>query len=97
MRKTTEISLKDAIAKFLKDYRLEEKLNETALIGSWEKVAGKLIARHTKEIFVKDRILYIKVDSPALRQELAFMQSKLLDKLNKAAGLEVITEIRFLQ
>ena len=96
IRRSTEISLKEAIEKFLKDFHLEEKLAETRLVGAWEKVAGKLIARHTQEIFVRDKILYIKPDSAALKQELSYMQTKLLEKLNKAAGAEVIKEIRFL-
>ena len=96
IRRSTEISLKDAIDKFLKDFHLEEKLNETRLIGSWENVAGKLVARHTQEIFVRDKVLYIKADSAALKQELSYMRSKLLDKLNKAAGSTIINDIRLI-
>jgi predicted nucleic acid-binding Zn ribbon protein len=93
VRRSTEILLKDAIEKFLKDFKLEDKLNETKLVGSWEKVAGKLIARHTQEIFVKDQVLYVKADSSALMQELTYMKSKLIDKLNKEAGTVVIKDI----
>ena len=96
IRRSTEISLKDAIGKFLKDFHLEEKLNETRLVGSWEKVAGKLIARHTEEIFVREQVLYIRADSAALKQELTYMKSKLIDKLNKAAGIEVIKDIKLI-
>ncbi len=96
IRRSTEVLLKDAIDKFLKDFSLEDKLNETRLIGSWEKVAGKLIARHTKELFVKDQVLYIKADSAALKQELTYMKTKLIDKLNKEAGLLVIKEIKLI-
>jgi len=96
MRRSSEITLKEAIEKFLKDFHLDDKLRETKLVGSWEAIAGKLIARHTDEIFVRDKILYVKPDSSALKQELTFMRTKLLQKLNKAAGSEVIKEIRFL-
>jgi predicted nucleic acid-binding Zn ribbon protein len=93
VRRSTEILLKDAIEKFLKDFKLEDKLNETKLVGSWEKVAGKLIARHTQEIFVKDHVLYIKADSSALKQELTYMKSKLIDKLNRESSTVVIKDI----
>ena len=96
IRRSTEISLKDAIGKFLKDFHLDEKLRETQLVGSWEKVAGKLIARHTQEIFIREQVLYIKADSSALKQELTYMRSKLVAKLNKAAGSEVIKDIKLL-
>ncbi len=96
MRKSNEILLKDAIEAFLKDNKLDTKLNETRLIGAWEEVAGKLIARHTNQMYVKDRILFVKVDSAALREELSFQRSKLVKKLNKAAGIEAIDDIKFI-
>jgi predicted nucleic acid-binding Zn ribbon protein len=95
-RRSTEISLKDAIEKLLKDFKLEDKLLETRLIGSWEQVAGKLIARHTRELYIQNRVLCVKTDIAALKQELTYMKTSLLDKLNKAAGSKVIDDIRFL-
>lgn len=96
VRRAGEISLKEALEKLLKEYRLEDKLNETKLVGAWEKVAGQLIARHTRDIYVKDRVLYIHTDTAVLKQELTYMKTQLLDKLNKAAGKPVIDDIRFL-
>ncbi|HOW31961.1 MAG TPA: DUF721 domain-containing protein [Bacteroidales bacterium] len=96
IRKSTEIMLKDAINEWLRTNHFDEKLNETRLISSWEKVTGKLIARHTENLFIKNRELFVKVDSSALKHELSYMKTKLLKKLNKAAGVVVIDEIRFL-
>ena len=95
MKKSNEILLKDAIEAFLKENNLESKLNETRLIGAWEEVTGKLVARHTNQMYVKDRVLFVKVDSAALREELSYQRSKLIKKLNKAAGIEAIDDIRF--
>ena len=95
MRKSNEILLKDAIEAFLKENKLESKLNETRIITAWEGVTGKLISRHTTQLYIKDRVLYIKVDSAALREELSYQRSKLIKKLNKAAGVEAIDDIKF--
>ncbi len=94
MKKSNEILLKDAIEAFLKDNNLQTKLNETKLIGAWEEVTGKLISRHTNQMYVKDRTLFVKVDSAALREELTYQRSKLVKKLNSAAGFEVIEDIK---
>lgn len=96
MKKSNEILLKDAIEAFLRENNLDTKLNETRLIGAWENVTGKLIARHTLQMYVKNRVLFVKVDAAALREELTYQKSKLVKKLNKVAGIEVIDEIRFL-
>ena len=95
MKKSNEILLKDALAAFLKDNNLESKLQETRVINAWEEVVGKLIARHTDQMQIKDRVLYIKVDSAALREELSYQRSKLVKNLNKAADVEAIDDIRF--
>ncbi len=95
MRKSNEILLKDAIEAFLKENKLESKLNETRIITAWEGVTGKLISRHTTQLYIKERVLYIKVDSAALREELSYQRSKLIKKLNKAAGVEAIDDIKF--
>jgi len=95
VKKSNEILLKDAIAAFLKENNLDTKLNETRITGAWEGVTGKLIARHTLQLNVKDRVLYVKVDSAALREELSFQRSKLIKKLNIAVGIEAIDDIKF--
>ena len=44
---------------------------------------------------IKDRVLYVKVDSAALREELSYQRSKLVKKLNAAAGIDAIDDIKF--
>jgi predicted nucleic acid-binding Zn ribbon protein len=94
MKKTNEILLKDAISSFLKDNNLESKLNETRIISAWEGVVGKMISRHTNQMYIKDRVLFVKVDSAALREELSYQRSKLVKKLNHAAGVEAIDDLK---
>lgn len=95
MKKTNEILLKDAISAFLKDNNLDTKLDETRIISAWEGVVGKLISRHTNQMYIKDRTLFVRVDSAALREELSYQRSKLVKKLNHDAGVEAIDDIRF--
>jgi predicted nucleic acid-binding Zn ribbon protein len=95
VKKSNEILLKDAIEAFLKDNKLQHKLDETRLLSAWEPVTGQLIARHTLNLSIRDRVLYVKVDSAALREELQYQKSKLLKRLNKKAGVEAIDDIKF--
>ena len=93
MSKHNEHSIKEAIAKLLKAYKLDEKLAERRLIHSWEEVMGQMIANHTKDIFVKNKQLFVTLDSSALRNELLLAKSKIIQMLNKAAGSEVINDV----
>jgi predicted nucleic acid-binding Zn ribbon protein len=96
IRKSNEITLKEAIEALLISYKLTDKLDETRLIASWDKVVGKLIVRHTDDMYVKNRVLFVKLDSAALRNELAMAKSKLIVSLNRITAKDVIEDIRFL-
>lgn len=94
-RKNNQQPLNEVIDEFLASYRLEGKLNEVKLISSWETIMGKTIARHTKEIYVKNKILYISLDSAALRQELAYAKDKIMALLNTEAKQLLIENVVF--
>ena len=93
MKKGTEKPLKAVIEEFLKTFRLEDKLGETRIIGSWEKVVGAMVARHTQRLSIRNKVLYVKLDSAALRNELMFAREKIVKALNKEAGTATIEEI----
>ena len=55
-----------------------------------------MIAKHTKDLYIKNKKLFIRIDSPALKNELTYSRSTLMEKLNEATGANVIEEIVFL-
>lgn len=95
MKRRNEYSLKEVIEQLIKAYRMEAKLDETQLIGSWEKVVGGIFAKHTEHLSIKNKILFVKMDSAVLRSELAMARSKLVGMLNKESGKKVIEDIVF--
>jgi hypothetical protein len=66
------------------------------LIKSWEKIAGPYIAQNTEKIFIKKRHLFVKISSPALKNELSFAREKLVKALNDSIDRSVIDEIVFI-
>ena len=66
---------------------------EVQLRNSWEKLMGKTIADHTTKIYIKDKKLHLRFDSPALKQELTYAKEKVIDSINKEFESEVVTEI----
>lgn len=93
MSKHNEHSLKDVIGKLLKAYKLDDKLAERRLISAWDEVMGKMIAQHTKDIFIRNKQLFVVLDSSALRNELSMAREKIVKMMNEAAGQEVITDV----
>ena len=95
MKKSNDQTLKEVINELLESYKLSDKLKEVRLIDSWEKVVGKLINKHTKNLYIKKKVLFVKLDSAALRNELSYARQKIIKALNKEADEEVIDDIVF--
>ena len=96
MKGSNEQTLKEIINELIKTYKLDEGITQARIIGSWEKVSGTLIYKHTDKIYIRKHTLYLKLDSPALKQELSYAKSKIIQKLNKTAGKSHIEDIVFL-
>jgi predicted nucleic acid-binding Zn ribbon protein len=96
MKFSTDRPIGEVIREMIETYRLEGKLNEVRLLHSWEKVVGEMIARHTLDLYIKNRKLFVKVDSPALKNELSYSRTEVLEKLNQEAGGKVIEEVIFI-
>ena len=85
--------LGDLIKEFYEQHRGSDYLDEIKLINSWPKVVGPFIASHTINLSVKNHVLFVRVDSDALRSELGYSKSLLMKNLNDMVGKEVVIEI----
>ncbi len=93
MRRSKTISLAEAMKDYIREMNLDDKLTEISLINSWEEIVGKAISSRTTKVYIKDRILYIHLNSSVVRNELLMLREALKGKLNEKAGREVIKEI----
>ncbi len=88
--------MKDAITQLLKAYQLQGRFNETYLEAFWGKMMGQTIASRTKRLYVRNRILYIEIESAPLRSELANAKQKVIQLVNQDMGTEVIDDVVFI-
>ena len=93
MRSGNDQKLGDAIKEMLKLYHLDEKIDEHLLVRSWEKVVGPMIAKHTTNIYISNKRLFVTIDSAPLRQEISYGHTKLIQDLNAMVGSKVIEEL----
>lgn len=83
------------IQQFLRQESLESPLNEQRLLDAWPQVLGPTIASYTRELYIRNQILYVYLTSAALRQELMMGRELLVRNLNRKVGATVITNIIF--
>jgi predicted nucleic acid-binding Zn ribbon protein len=90
-----EQNIKLAINNFLKSTRLSGKLAEQRVIDGWAKLMGAMIAKHTQQLYITNKKLFLHITSAPLKQELFYSREKLIAMLNEEAGEKVIEEIVF--
>lgn len=95
-RKSEIQTIGEAMGDMLEAFKIKKKFNQTHIIESWNELMGTAIARQTREIFFKDKKLFVRIDSGALKQELSMHKGMVVEKLNKFIGEEVVKEVIFL-
>jgi len=83
----------ELVREFYELHKGPDYVDELKVINSWKKVVGPFIASHTIDLAIRNHVLYVRVDSDALRSELSYSKSLLLKNLNDLIGKEVISEI----
>lgn len=86
-------SVGQAIRDMLNSYRLTNKFDEANLIDSWERLVGKPIAKRTKKIYIKNKVLFVEFDSPTMRHDFSLHKAEVLEMFKKEFGEGIITEI----
>lgn len=92
-RKSNSANMKTLIDKLIRSYGLESKMQELDVMSEWENIVGKMIARHTKDIQIKNKILYITLDSAPLKQELLMNRTRIIELVNEKSGKQLVEDV----
>ena len=85
--------LSDLIKEFFELHKGSDYLDEMKALNLWKDVVGPFIASHTIDLSIKNKVLFVRVDSDALRSELGYSKSLLIKNLNGMVGKEMVREI----
>jgi predicted nucleic acid-binding Zn ribbon protein len=94
-RNSNETPLSEVIDKLLRAYRLDGKMKELDVIEAWPEMMGIAVANRTKEISIRNKILYLTMDSSVMRDELSYGKQIIIQRINEKAGFEMITDVWF--
>jgi predicted nucleic acid-binding Zn ribbon protein len=82
-----------AIRELLNSYRLTTKFDEANLLASWERLAGRPIAKRTKKIYIRNKVLFVELDSPSMKHDFSLHKGQVLELFKKEFGAGIITDI----
>mgnify|MGYP001171737556 FL=1 len=85
--------IKDLVNIFLKKNKLEKGLLDLEVKKVWFELMDNGIANYTLDVNLRNKTLYIKLSSPALKQELSYGKEKLMDLINKKFDKEIVQKI----
>ena len=93
MRKSNTQTIANVIKDYLKETQIEGKLKEVQVVNSWEELVGKVIARRTNRIYIKNGKLYLHMNSSIVKNELLMHREGIIERINTNAGEEIVKEI----
>ena len=88
--------MSEALVGFLRESGLEQSVLEVQIADVWPQVMGDVVNRLTRSVEVKNGVLYVRVNSAALKTQLFENRFELVRKLNDAVGAQVIKDCRIL-
>lgn len=95
MRRSNTQSLSDIIKEYIKSNQIERKLKEVDVVESWENLLGKSVASYTRNIYIRNRVLYVEISSSVVKHELFMMREEIKRKINEKEGEEIVRVIIF--
>lgn len=89
-------SFRNAFQGFLKEENLEHTFKQKQVIADWERIMGKTIASRTTKVFFNKKILFVKLSSAPLKNEMQNSKPQIIDLIEKEIGQGEIEDVRFL-
>lgn len=72
---------------------LREKILEIRIQRAWGEVLGPMVMQYTRNVYIRDKVLYVSLTSSVLRSELNMCRDRLVKSLNEYARAEVIRDV----
>ena len=88
--------LKDAIDQMLEKYRLRNRFDQSYVVAHWDTIMGSAIGSRTQKVFIKDRTLFLQIESAPLRNELVRAKSKIIELINREMKSDLVDEVVFI-
>jgi len=95
MRKKNTQKLSDVIKAFVKEKNFQKKFDEIDVVSSWEKILGKTVNSYTEKVNLYNGVLFVKMKSPVVKNELMMMKEDIKRRLNEESGSEAVKKIVF--
>lgn len=95
-KKDNKQTLGEAIQILISDLGIEEKLLSVQAEELFVEMMKGVIMKYVENLYVSNRVLYVKMNSPELKSELQYGRSKIIQHINEGIGKKFIMDVKFL-
>lgn len=85
--------IKNLLDIFLKKNNLENGLLDLEVKRAWHELMENGVSNYTTDVSLKNKTLYIKLSSPALKEELSYGKEKLMKLINERFKKKIVQKI----
>ena len=85
--------IKNLLNIFLKKNKLERGLLDLEVKKVWHELMENGVSNYTSDVSLKNKTLYIKLTSPALKEELSYGKEKLVNLINERFEKTIVEKI----
>lgn len=96
MRKDNKQTLGEAIRGLISDLGMEEKLYAVQVEELFTDMMKGVVMKYVQKIYVTDRVLFVKMSSPELKNELQYGKGKIISHINEGMGKDYLEDVKFL-
>ena len=95
MRGNNNQKLGEIIRKLMKNPKLSEKLDNLDAIDAWKDIIGQSLSKYIADQKIRKGVLYVKLKSAVVRNELSYKKSEFISQINQKIGKELIVDMVF--
>lgn len=95
MNDPNQSTVGELIKAFYEERKGPGYLDEQTIVKGWNGVVGPFIAQYTRDLYINNGVLWVRLSSDSLRTELSYSKSVLIRNLNALVDREVVKDIVF--
>lgn len=87
--------LADFLPNTLKRMGIANQITQQKAVLLWKNIVGKDIAKQTNASHIENNVLFVSVKNSVWMNELTFLKSQIIKKLNESIGQDAVKDIKF--
>ena len=92
-RSSNESGIAAVLGEIIKINNLQSGIDEVQVKEVWKNLMGNGVNSYTKNVILKNGVLYVELTSSVLREELSFGRDKIIKLLNEELRRDVIVNV----